>query len=200
MLKNVIFDIGNVLMGFDSQNYGAVYFQDQVQAKKLQSAIEAFDLWNKCDLGIWPVEQVVEEFSQTMVGQEELARKALYDSLDFVLYGTWTIPWLEELKAAGYGVYYLSNYNTLLREKRPEILDFLPYMDGGVFSCDVHLVKPQREIYEYLFQKYGLKPEECIFLDDRAANVEMGKTLGMAGIVVKSPQQAQEELRRLLGY
>lgn len=200
MLKNVIFDIGNVLMGFDAQNYGAVYFKDPLQAKKLQEAINSFDLWNKCDLGLWPVEQVIEEFAQSMTGQEELARKAIYASIDFVLHGDWAIPWLQELKAKGYGVYFLSNYNIYLRELKPEILDFLPYMDGGVFSCDVHMVKPEREIYDYFFKKYSLKPEECVFLDDRVANIETGRSLGMAGIVVKTPEQAKLELKALLGY
>lgn len=200
MIKNVVFDIGNVLMGFDAQNYGAMYFKDPSKAKILQNAINSFLLWDKCDMGDRPVPEIIDEFATTVVGQEDMARQACYDSLKFVLHRDWSIPWVKELKAAGYKVYFLSNYNRYLAEQKPEILDFIPFMDGGVFSYEVHLLKPNKDIYEKLFASYGLKAEECVFLDDRVANVEAGKAIGMAGIVVENHEQAYNDLRKLLNY
>ena len=200
MLKNVVFDIGNVLMVFDALNYGATYFKDAKMAKILQDAINSYALWDKCDLGTRPVEEVIEEFAATVTGYETIARTAIYASLDYVLHADYTIPWIKELHAAGYKVYYLSNYNDYLRRLKPEILDFVPYMDGGIFSCDVHMLKPNREIYEALLTKYNLKAEECVFIDDRQANIDGGKALGMQGIVVQNHAQAYKDLRELLGY
>ncbi len=200
MIKNVIFDIGNVLMSFDGKNYGATYFKDKAMAKLLQEAINSFRLWDRCDKGDREVEEVIEEFSKTVKGHEDMAREAVYASLDFVLHVDYAIPWINELHTAGYKVYFLSNYNKYLRDKKPEILDFIPYMDGGVFSCDVQLLKPDRRIYEALLDKYNLAAEECIFLDDREENIAGGCALGMAGIVVESYEQAYSELKRILKY
>lgn len=200
MIKNIIFDIGNVLMGFDADNYGSRYFKNKEQALMLQRAINEFHLWDKCDLGLEPVEDIIERFATTLPGNEALARNAMFDSVDYVLYAKHAIPWLQELKAAGYKVFYLSNYNEYLMEKRADVLDFLEYMDGGVFSCKVHLIKPQQEIYLKLLETYGLKAEECVFLDDRVANIEAGRKLGIQGIVVKNHQQAYADLKALLGY
>lgn len=200
MLKNVIFDIGNVLMSFDAQNYGAVYFKDKAMAKVMQEAINRYGLWDRCDMGDRDVLEIIDEFALTVKGYEDLARTAALDSLSFVLHVDYAIPWIKELKTAGYRVYFLSNYNKYLRDEKPEILDFIPYMDGGIFSCDVHMLKPHREIYEALLAEYQLKPEECIFLDDREANIQGGKAVGIDGIVVKSYEQAYAELKKRLGY
>lgn len=200
MLKNVIFDIGNVLMSFDAQNYGAVYFKDKAMAKIMQDAINSYGLWDRCDMGDRDVLEIIDEFALTVKGYEDMARTAALDSLNFVLHVDYAIPWLKELKAAGFNVYFLSNYNKYLRDVKPEILDFIPYMDGGIFSCDVHLLKPHKEIYEALLAKYGLKAEECIFLDDRVANIEGGKAVGMDGIVFKTYEQGYAELKNKLGY
>ena len=200
MLKNVIFDIGNVLMKFDALNYGAVYFQDKEKAKLLQNAIDSFHLWDKCDMGDRDVEEIIEEFAASVVGHEAMAREAAYASLDYVLYADYAIPWIKELQKAGYKVYFLSNYNKFLAEKRPDILDFIPYMDGGVFSYDVHLLKPNREIYEVLLNKYSLDPQECVFLDDRVANIQGAEQLGIKGIIVKNYDQARQDLKKLLNY
>jgi len=201
MIKNVIFDIGNVMMGFDALNYGRTVFKDEAMAKRMQKALDEFKLWDKCDMGDRPVEDIIEEFATTMmVGEEEAAKKALYASIDFVEYRAGSVPWVKEIKAAGYKVYYLSNYNRYIMDKRPDVLEFVDYTDGGVFSCEVQLIKPQREMYECLLNKYNLKAEECIFLDDREANLKGGEAVGIQGLLVKTQEQARSDLRKLLGY
>ena len=93
---------------------------------------------------------------------------------------------------------YLSNYSEFVMEAKPEVLDFLPLMDGGVFSCYVGIIKPDPAIYTGLFRKYDLIPEECVFIDDKPENVQAAKDLGMAGIVFSSYDQAKGDLDRLL--
>ena len=198
MLKNIIFDIGNVLMGFDADNYGREYFTDPLLAQKLQTAINDFHLWDKCDLCLEPVENIIEDFARSLPELTELARNAIFASIDYVRYADYAIPWLQELHAAGYCTYYLSNYNKYLMDKRPEILDFLPYMDGGIFSCNVHLIKPDPAIFSALCEKYRLRPDECVFLDDRSANIAAAQAFGMQGILVKNHAQAYQDLHKLL--
>jgi len=71
-------------------------------------------------------------------------------------------------------------------------------MDGGIMSYMVHLAKPDPAIYQTLLDRYGLKAEECVFLDDTVRNVEAAQALGIAGIVVTSQEQAKKELETLL--
>ena len=80
----------------------------------------------------------------------------------------------------------------------PDVLDFVPLLDGGVFSCDVRAVKPDRRIYEIITEKYGLNPSECVFIDDLERNVEAGKNFGFHGIQFVTLRQAQEDLNKLL--
>ena len=89
---------------------------------------------------------------------------------------------VRKLKSRGYCVYYLSNI--------PEdVLDFLTerdlkgLFDGGVASCDVHINKPDPKIYKALLDKYSLKAEECVFIDDSAANAEGAQRVGLDAIV-----------------
>ncbi len=70
-------------------------------------------------------------------------------------------------------------------------------VDGAIFSYEVEAVKPEREIYESLFQKYGLEPTECVFLDDNRANIIAANELGMATILFHTKSQAEEELKSL---
>ena len=60
------------------------------------------------------------------------------------------------------------------------------------------MVKPNADIYEHLLREYGLEPEECVFIDDRAENVEAARALGMKGIVFAGYEQACEELKKML--
>lgn len=77
------------------------------------------------------------------------------------------------------------------------MLDFLPLMDGGVFSYQEGLIKPDPAIYRLLLERYGLQAGECVFLDDTSRNVEEALEQGMAAIVFCSREQAAEELGKL---
>ena len=55
----------------------------------------------------------------------------------------------------------------------------MDYFTGYVVSCDIHMLKLNEEIYRYLLNKYNLKAEECLFVDDVEKNVEGAKKVGM---------------------
>ena len=67
-------------------------------------------------------------------------------------------------------------------------------------SSEEKVIKPEPEIYQRLFTKFNLKPEECIFTDDRVENIEGGSRLGMDGIVFKDAKQYERELREYLAF
>ena len=76
-------------------------------------------------------------------------------------------------------------------------MPFLNYMDGTVFSCDVKQLKPEADIYQTLLDKFGLKAEECVFIDDRPVNCEGAQEAGIHTICFKSFKQAAAELETL---
>ena len=101
---------------------------------------------------------------------------------------------IKELKDLGYGIYLLSNASIRQHVYWPDIPGS-EYFDGTLISADEKLVKPQFEIYRRLFEKFSLKPEECLFIDDSPMNIEASFCCGMPGIVFHNDA---EELRRKL--
>lgn len=94
---------------------------------------------------------------------------------------------LEDLKARGDKVYAITNFS---REKWAECLIRFPFLqsfDGVVVSAHERVIKPDPAIYRVLFERYDLVPEDCIFIDDSAKNIETARTLGMQGIHFVEP-------------
>ena len=93
---------------------------------------------------------------------------------------------------------FLSNYAEHTMNANPLPLDFLMYMDGGVFSCNEGFIKPDRRIYHILLERFGLVPEECVFLDDSKTNVIAAQTVGMNAIHFEGYEKARQELEEML--
>ena len=87
------------------------------------------------------------------------------------------------LKESGLRVYYLSNYSKKAYDECAGSLEFMPYMDGGLVSFLAGRTKPDPEMYRMFLLKYGLRADECVFIDDTEENVEAAKVLGFSGIV-----------------
>lgn len=155
-------------------------------------------IWPKLDLGLESDEDILEQFVAHTPELEQEIRLVFSDLSTIVREYEGSVDWIESLKARGYHTYYLSNYGERIRREASKELSFLSHMDGGIMSYTVHLAKPDPAIYQTLLDRYGLKAEECVFLDDTVRNVEAAQALGIAGIVVTSQEQAKKELETLL--
>ena len=167
MIKTIIFDIGNVLMKFDYMPYVKRLLGDDEAVYRVNGAIWRSGYWNELDRG----GDVTELFSLMLAADPEYQDeiRLTFENVGQCMFRMeYAIPWIQALKARGYQVLFLSNYSRYIMDAKPEVLDFLPYMDGGVFSCDVRLVKPDPAIYQTICKKYALVPGECVFLDDNA--------------------------------
>jgi putative hydrolase of the HAD superfamily len=108
-------------------------------------------------------------------------------------------PWIDEIHAKGLKVYILSNYGkTSFEAGTKKRLRFVPMVDGKVISYEIKCVKPQKEIYEYLLNKYDLKADECLFFDDRPENVAGAERVGIHGILFKNIDQAKADLEKAI--
>ena len=166
MLKNIVFDLGNVLVKFDSNELIYIFFNER------QEEVKSFyfdSLWNEYDQGLYSVEEMIEKGVKQFPELELSIKKLMYHWTEFV------IP----LK-----VYILSNIpeddTKYLRS-----LGVFDTIDGGIFSYEYKKIKPDPEIFNILLEKYDLKASECLFLDDRKDNVVAASNLGFETIEVK---------------
>ena len=197
MITNIIFDIGNVLADFRWREFLKEKGFDDDMVERIGQASVLSELWYEFDKGVLTDEEVVESF----VKRDPEIEKELHLSFDevhgMVTIREYAIPWIQELKNKGYKVWYLSNFSHKAETQCPDSLAFLPLMDGGILSYKEKLTKPDARIYQRLLEKYNLKPEECIFLDDTMLNVEAAKAMGIEAICFTTKEAAIEDMRRL---
>lgn len=197
MIKNIIFDIGNVLAAFQWKEYYESFHYSPEVLERLTRATVMDPMWNEFDKGVLEEEEVLQKFVENDPGVEREIRETLTNIHDMIGRLDYAIPWLQDLKSKGYHVYYLSNFSRKAHVECAHVLDFLPLMEGGILSYQEKMTKPDPAIYQLLLDRYGLQAQECVFLDDTPRNVEAAIQQGIAGIVFHDQAQAIEELHRL---
>jgi len=197
MIRNIVFDIGNVLADFGWRNFLQNKGFGEEMIERLAKATVWTPYWHEFDKGEWSDEQVMQAFINCDPEIAEEIHRGFDDVTGMVRLREYACPWVQELREKGYGVYYLSNIAHKIHIQCGEELAFIPYMDGGILSYQEKLVKPGEEIYRLLCQRYGLQPEECVFLDDTLKNVETARRLGWYGIHFTDKEQAICELRQM---
>ncbi len=197
MIKTIIFDIGNVLTAFGWKEFIHSFgFEPEVE-ERVGKATVAHPFWNEMDRGKLNEQELLEGFIRNDPEVESQIRQVFQNLGGILLKADYAIPWVQELKRAGYQVLVLSNFSEKVGRENPDAMGFMEYVDGGILSCRDGLIKPDPAIYQLLIDRYGLTPEECVFLDDLPANVEAAAGLGLHTILFRSRQQAEEELARL---
>ena len=196
MIKNIIFDMGNVLIYFDRDIFlDRIGLDDPEDRELLKREVYLSLEWSRMDRGSLTDEEAAEIIAQRV---PEHLRQAVHR-----LVNEWDRPILpisgmeelvRELKRNGYGIYLLSNasYRQHVYWQQIPASDLF---DGTLISADVHLVKPQPEIYDLLCSRFCLNKEECVFIDDATPNAEGAFFSGMPAIVFHDDVK---ELRRKL--
>lgn len=197
MIKNIIFDIGNVLLGFDYLRFFQSFGYDEKTVERLAKATAQSPDWNELDRGVLNYEEVLQRFIANDPALEPVILKTFANLNGLLSRYDYAIPWIQVLKEKGYKVYYLSNFFRKAEVDCAETMDFLPYMDGGILSYRDKVTKPDSAIYQLLLSRYGLKAEESVFMDDTEKNVIGARREGIHGIVFQDKAQACEELRKL---
>lgn len=198
MIKNIVFDIGNVLAGFIWEDfYHSFGYSDEI-FEKLADATVRSTFWNEMDRGKLTDEELLEGFVKNDPSIEKELREVFQNVNGMIKKYDYAIPWIKELKERGFHVYVISNFAHKAHEECIDALDFLSEVDGGILSYQVQLIKPSPEIYRLLCSRYGLKAEECVFIDDLPKNVEAARKEGMQGIVFENLEQAKKALESVL--
>ena len=200
MIRNIVFDMGNVILRFDPEYFmtreGILAEEDRkIIRNQLFRSVE----WAMMDLG-YQTEDTAEPLVLARI-PERLHEKAIRLLRNWADAGE-TVPGMEDLvrrlKEAGYGIYLLSNASVAQHDYWPKA-PVSRLFDGKLISCDVKFVKPCPEIYRLFTEKFGLKPEECIFIDDSHANVAGAIACGWQGIVFHGDAEEAEQQMKALG-
>ena len=199
MINTVIFDIGMVLVYFRWRELFADLGFEGEKFDRIASATVHNPWWNEFDKGELTVEEIVDKYALSAPEYKEDIAK-IYDHKDeFVILYDYTIPWIQELKERGYKVYVLSNWSEPAYEANKDThLRFLKEVDGAIMSFREGIIKPDREIYQLLCDRYQINPKEAVFLDDNKANIDAARIFGLNAIHFKGYEQAREELEVFL--
>lgn len=183
MIKNVVFDMGGVLIDFDAQRYITRFVPDPGDYEPIRRELFRSLEWVWTDRGTITDEEMVEAVCARL---PERLHPVVWDIVDNwhrdipPLEGVYEL--VEELKGKGYRIYLLSNTCTRFHDFRKNI-PALKFFDGEFVSCDAHLVKPEPGIYLRFLEQFRLRPEECVFIDDDPRNIEAAVRCGMGGVI-----------------
>jgi len=200
MIKNVIFDIGMVLVDFRFREYMRELNMTEEQIEAVAAHMVFNPLWNELDRAARPFSDVLNEMKAQHPEEAELYDRFWQDPTDVCISFPGSRDWLLGLKKRGYRIYLLSNYpEDLFLCHWRNSFSFTDLPDGKVISYEVKFTKPEPEIYRTLLERFQLDPTECIFLDDRAENIEAARAFGMRGIWVNAGQEpARAQLEQML--
>lgn len=198
MIKNLIFDFGKVLVDYDFEAFFKRNIPDADKYWALNALLNNEELQQLVDREDIPFEEIMEEvISKNKALEHEI--RTFVDLYPTIV--TSEVPGmydlLSKLKGEGYKLYGLTNWCCKVHITMEQFPIF-KLLDGQIISSEEHLIKPEPDIYLRLFERFNLKPEECVFADDKVVNIEGGRALGMKGIVFTDALQYERELRTII--
>ena len=197
MIRNIVFDIGGVLADYRIREFLADKGLDGPMIKRVLKASVSNPYWEKFERGEVSEEETLRAFAAADPEIEKELRLAFSDLSGMLTIRPFAIPLVRGLKETGHSVYYLSNYSKKAYDECGGSLAFMPLMDGGVVSFRVGLTKPDPRMFGCFLERYGLRPEECVMIDDTEENVEAARKMGFVGIVYRDFDGMLAELEKL---
>lgn len=189
MIKNIIFDIGQVIIHFEPILQPLATMDDLQDVAKYAKWVYQSPHWIELDREVWTIDEVVD----TMVSEAQqenvtldrnVVKELIVHNIDYCFYlRKPTVKAIEMLREKGlWKMYLLSNFNSGFYHTTKSRYPIFSTFDGEVISGEERLVKPDRAIYECLIDRYHLVPEECVFIDDNLKNVQGALACGMHAI------------------
>lgn len=200
MIRNVVFDIGNVLVRFMPD---VAMEQIGIAKENIASVLQATvcsKWWTEMDRGFLDEEvlwQYMMEDAPQLKEDIQLFKEKGKDKV--VRAYDYAESWLKDLKERGFHIYLLSNYpKDYFACHSRQFFPFMPYIDGKIVSAEVEMIKPDPNIYRALLATYDLQPEECVFFDDRKENIAAAKKLGIQTVLFENYEQATVQFEQLV--
>ena len=198
MIKNIVYDFGGVLVQYNFMSFFKELMKSESKAKWFLHNVFTAELNAEMDRGVydpnfffelqkkvWPeyrdtLDTFDKRYSDIFTHETEGMRQSMLD-----------------MKARGYRLLGLSNWSARVHDVMSKF-DIFEILEDHLISKDVHQLKPDAEIYHSFINKFGVKAEECVFIDDKPENIKSARRVGMYGIVFSNTRQMMHELEPLL--
>ena len=194
MIKNIIFDLGNVLIRFKPEEFINKNIKEEYREKFFNVIFKGQE-WADLDRGVLEYNDAIKIFSEK-IPECSLEIKKIFDNyiLDVLEPIEKNIEIMKSLKGK-YKLYVLSNFHYPAFDYIFKNWEFFKYFDGKIVSGHCKLLKPEKEIYKLLCSTYSLKPDECVFIDDTKVNIESAEKFGIRGIHLTDINILEEKLK-----
>ena len=198
--KNILFDMGNVLVTYNPEWVIRRYTEDEELIREVKNIVFHSQEWFLLDAGLIEEEKAERNWMERL--SSDKARELAHLSFqNWHLYNMKTIPGTAEIiravKENGKEIYLLSNASLRLLSIYKEVIPAVECFSGIFYSAAHKCVKPQDIIYERFLKEYSLNPSDCFFIDDLEENISAAKAVGISGAVMKS--RTAKETAEILG-
>ena len=200
MIKNIIFDLGDVIVDYNPDDYLKQFNLQNEEIEFLKKEIFSGIEWNKADKGEYKnITDLVSSLCIRIPEYKDIIPEILTDNYAEAQ----TIRKPEEnlffkLNASGFRMFILSNtpkYAIDYLKKKTEIFNLT---EGELYSFEEGVLKPDKQIYIKLLNKYNIIPNESVLIDDNPNNIKTANELGIHGIVFKNLEQCKKELEEII--
>ena len=189
MIRNIVFDMGNVLLKYHPMTACLRHAQNEADAKAVFEALFMAKEWEEKLDGCFITEAEMLEIAQSRLESPEQKTLCAEIFEDFHTDALTPVEGMEEvlsrLKDRGFGLYLLSNVGERIYQFRRKI-PCHDRFDGFLFSGEEHLLKPDPAIFERFCERFGVAAAECLFVDDRSQNIEAAVSVGMEGYLFEA--------------
>lgn len=197
-IKNIIFDFGGVLMDWNPRYFFKDYFNDDEKMEYFLQHIAQTEWNEEQDRGRSLAEGTEIQVKKFPEWEKEL--RAYYDNWTVMLKSDipHNVEILRRLGNTDYELFGLTNWSEETFPYALENYDFFQLFNGKiVVSGTEKLIKPDPKIWHVLLERYNLKADESVFIDDNPKNVETAKTLGFKTVHLQPETDLEEELRQI---
>ena len=200
MIKNLVFDLGNVLIEWNSKKILTYFEPEKERRQVLRQAIFESGVWHQTDKGELSLKDACEEvLAQLDVSYHSAVKNIFYHWYEVVHVYSGLQERIRLWANQGYRIYILSTTCEIFYHiEKAGLLLIYPLLSGYILSSEVGVVKPEVEIYRKLLKKYGLDSVESVFIDDIQANLDTAAELGFETILSTSETENIRAMETLL--
>lgn len=199
MIKNIIFDMGGVLVNYTPKEHLRALGFDDARIELLFELIFNSPAWQELDRGTYTFQEAIDIFSKDNPELKSDIALTLNGTFDNMLsVKEESSNFLKQLKAEGFKIYVLSNFSVEGYEYIKPRFDYLNYVDEKIISGYIKMIKPNRDIYEYMLKKLDIIPSESIFIDDLPTNIQTAEELGIKTVLFTGIEEAEKKVRSLI--
>lgn len=197
MIRNIIFDIGGVLLDYNPKTYLDKLNIEEGKRKELNNIIFHNQKWKDCLNGFITNSELIEYLiKENLKYKNEIEQILSKNNLKYMLPPKQEmIEYYKTLKQKEYKIYLCSNITEDTYNYIKNSFEIIQVAEGGVFSCFENISKPNIEIYQRLIEKYNLDIEKSILIDDTKRNIISANDIGLNGILFNNIEDIKKILK-----